>query len=141
MGIERLLMVMASQGTEFPEPAVPDVYIATMGEAARLKATKLCMDLRNEGFTAITDVAGRSVKAQMKYADKLGARFSTVIGDDELQNDRCVLKNMQNGEQQEVTLSDGIVSAIYDSRIDAMIESVAGNTEDLETVLNIAKKQ
>ena len=99
------------------------------------------MDLRNEGFTAITDVAGRSVKAQMKYADKLGARFSTVIGDDELQNDRCVLKNMQNGEQQEVTLSDGIVSAIYDSRIDAMIESVAGNTEDLETVLNIAKKQ
>ena len=141
MGIERLLMVMASQGTEFPEPSVPDVYIATMGEAARLKATKLCMDLRDEGFTAITDVAGRSVKAQMKYADKLGARFSTVIGDDELANNRCVLKNMQNGEQQEVTLSDGIVSAIYDSRIDAMIDSVAGSTDELEAVLGLAKEK
>ncbi len=139
MGIERLLMVMASQETEFPEPTVPDVYIATMGEAARLKATKLCMDLRDEGFTAITDVAGRSVKAQMKYAHKLGARFSTVIGDDELQNDRCVLKNMQTGEQQEVTLSDGIVSAIYDSHIDAMIESVTGSTDELEAVLGLAK--
>ena len=56
-----------------PRLRTPDVYIATMGEAAKLKATKLCMDLRNEGFTAVTDVAGRSVKAQMKYADKIGA--------------------------------------------------------------------
>ena len=141
MGIERLLMVMASQGTEFPEVKVPDIYIAPMGEAASLKATKLCMDLRDEGFTAITDVAGRSLKAQMKYADKLGARFSTVIGDDELANDRCVLKNMQTGEQQEVTLSDGIVSAIYDSHIDAMIESVTGSADELEAVLGLAKEK
>ncbi len=139
MGIERLLMVMASQGTEFPEPKVPDVYIATMGEQAQLKATKLCMDLRAEGFIAITDVAGRSVKAQMKYADKIGAAFSTVIGDDEIANDRCVLKNMKTGEQNEVTLSDGIVSAIYDHSIDVMLDSVAGSTEELEAVLGMAK--
>ena len=141
MGIERLLMVMASQGTEFPEPKVPDVYIATMGEQAQLKATKLCMDLRAEGFTAITDVAGRSVKAQMKYADKIGAAFSTVIGDDEIVNDRCVLKNMNTGEQNEVTLSDGIVSAIYDHSIDVMLDSVAGSTEELEAVLGLAKEK
>lgn len=141
MGIERLLMVMASQGTEFPEPKVPDVYIATMGEQAQLKATKLCMDLRAEGFTAITDVAGRSVKAQMKYADKIGAAFSTVIGDDEIANDRCVLKNMNTGEQNEVTLSDGIVSAIYDHSIDVMLDSVAGSTEELEAVLGLAKEK
>ena len=141
MGIERLLMVMASQGTEFPEPKVPDVYIATMGEQAQLKATKLCMDLRAEGFTAITDVTGRSVKAQMKYADKIGAAFSTVIGDDEIANDRCVLKNMKTGEQNEVTLSDGIVSAIYDHSIDVMLDSVAGSTEELEAVLGLAKEK
>ncbi len=141
MGIERLLMVMASQGTEFPEPRVPDVYIATMGEQAQLKATKLCMDLRDEGFIAITDVAGRSVKAQMKYADKIGASFSTVIGDDEIANDRCILKNMKTGEQNEVTLSDGIVSAIYDHSIDVMLDSVAGSTEELEAVLGMVKEK
>ena len=141
MGIERLLMVMASQGTEFPEPRVPDVYIATMGEQAQLKATKLCMDLRAEGFIAVTDVAGRSVKAQMKYADKIGAAFSTVIGDDEISNDRCTLKNMKTGEQNEVTLSDGIVSAIYDYSIDVMLDSVAGSTEELEAVLGMAKEK
>lgn len=139
MGIERLLIVMEAQKAEFPEAKVPDVYIATMGEDAKLKATKLCMDLRNEGFTAVTDVACRSVKAQMKYADKIGAKFSTVIGDDELANDRCILKNMTTGEQQEVTLSDGIVSALYDYQIDSMIDGVASNTEELEAVLGLTK--
>ena len=139
MGIERLLMVMEAQNAEFPEAKIPDVYIATMGESAKLKATKLCMDIRNEGFTAVTDIAGRSVKAQMKYADKIGAKFSTVIGDDELANDRCILKNMTTGEQQEVTLSDGIVSALYDYQIDSMIDGVVGNTEELEAVLGLTK--
>ena len=139
MGIERLLMVMEAQNAEFPEAKIPDVYIATMGESAKLKATKLCMDIRNEGFTAVTDIASRSVKAQMKYADKIGAKFSTVIGDDELANDRCILKNMTTGEQQEVTLSDGIVSALYDYQIDSMIDGVVGNTEELEAVLGLTK--
>ena len=139
MGIERLLMVMEAQNAEFPEAKIPDVYIATMGESAKLKATKLCMDIRNEGFTAVTDIAGRSVKAQMKYADKIGAKFSTVIGDYELANDRCILKNMTTGEQQEVTLSDGIVSALYDYQIDSMIDGVVGNTEELEAVLGLTK--
>ncbi len=132
MGIERLLMVMENTGVAFPEPAKPDVYIATMGEAARVEATKLCMQLRREGFSALTDVAGRSVKAQMKYADKIGAAFSTVIGDDELANNKCVLKNMQTGEQREVTLPDGIVSAIYDSRINACIDGILDSAETLE---------
>ena len=58
-----------------PEPAVPDVYIGTMGENARIEATKICTALRDEGFSAVTDVTGRSVKAQMKYADKVGGEF------------------------------------------------------------------
>ena len=124
MGIERLLMVMENTGAEFPESKKPDIYIATMGEAAGIEATKLCTALRNEGFSAVTDVAGRSVKAQMKYADKIGANFSVVIGDDELNNKKCVLKNMLNGEQKEVSLPDGLVEAIYDFRIDQLIDNV-----------------
>ncbi len=139
MGIERLLMVMEAQNAEFPEAKLPDVYIATMGEGAKLKATKLCMDLRNEGFTAVCDVAGRSVKAQMKYADKIGAKFSTVIGDDELAADKCVLKNMFTGEQKEVTLTDGIVSALYDYQIDSMIDAVSGDTNEVESLLGLNK--
>ena len=124
MGIERLLMVMENTGAEFPECKKPDIYIATMGEAAGIEATKLCTTLRNEGFSAVTDVAGRSVKAQMKYADKIGANFSVVLGDDELNNKKCVLKNMLNGEQKEVSLPDGLVEAIYDFRIDELIDNV-----------------
>lgn len=139
MGIERLLMVMSSQGCEFPEQRRPDVYIATMDGEAALKATELCMALRDEGFIAVTDVAGRSLKAQMKYADKIGACFSTVIGEEELKNDRCRLKNMENGETVEVTMSDGIVSALYDNRIDAMIDGVAGSSDELEAFLDSFK--
>ena len=135
MGIERLLMVMEAQNAEFPEAKNIDVYIATMGEAAKLEATKLCMDLRNEGFTAVTDVAGRSVKAQMKYADKIGAAFSTVIGDDELASDRCVLKNMANGEQHEVRLSDGIIAAMYDHQLDIL----SVDDEELQKILDFNK--
>ena len=140
MGIERLLMVMQSQGTDFPLAKVPDIYIGTMGDQAKLQATKLCMQLRNEGFIAVTDVAGRSVKAQMKYADKIGARFSTVIGDDELKNNRCTLKNMLTGEQIETDISEGVVSAIYDYQIDSMLDSVTASTDELDSFLDSFKK-
>ena len=139
MGVERLLMVMENQGVDMPEPAVPDVYIGAMGENARIEATKICTALRDEGFSAVTDVTGRSVKAQMKYADKVEANFSTVLGDDELQNGRCVLKNMQTGEQIEVSFPDGIVTAMYDSHIDSVLGGMEDSVEDVETVLEILK--
>ena len=141
MGVERLLMVMESQNADLPEPAVPDVYIGTMGEAARIEATKICMALRDEGFSAVTDVTGRSVKAQMKYADKVGAKFSTVLGDDELEKGKCVLKNMQSGEQNEVSFPDGIVTAMYDSHIDSVLGGMEDSVEDVETVLDILKSK
>ena len=140
MGIERLLMVMESQQTDFPEPSKPDVYIGTMGEEARIEATKICMALRDEGFCAVTDVTGRSVKAQMKYADKIGARFSTVIGDNELLNKKCFLKNMQTGEQQEVGITDGLIAAVYDFQIDNLISGMKDSADSLETALGIIKK-
>lgn len=114
MGIERLLMVLESQGTELPQPRACDIYIAPMGEAAAFKASLLCSKLRDEGFEALTDIVGRGLKAQMRYANKLGARFTIVLGDSELASGKAKLKCMENGEETEIEL-DKISDAIYDA--------------------------
>ncbi len=124
MGIERLLMVMENQGVKFPERKVPDIYIGTMGESARLAATKICMRLRDEGFSAVTDVTGRSVKAQMKYADKIGALYSIILGDNELEQKKAMFKNMKTGEQTEVSLPDGVAKALYDGIFNSFVDGV-----------------
>lgn len=132
MGIERLLMVMENQGIAFPEPPKCDVYIASMGDEANVFATKVAAALRDEGFSAETDLAGRSLKAQMKYANKIGSAFSCVIGEDELKNKKTVLKNMQNGEQQEVSLPDGLVEAVYKSKLDSAFEELTDSVDFLQ---------
>ncbi len=114
MGIERLLMVLESQGTEIPKPKSCDIYIAPMGEAATLKATTLCASLRDEGFEALTDIVGRGLKAQMRYANKIGARFTLVLGDSELESGKAKLKCMESGEENEVAL-ENLADAIYDA--------------------------
>ena len=126
MGIERLLMVLESQQVELPTPAPCDIYIAPMGEAAGLKAAQLCAQLREEGFEALTDIVGRGLKAQMRYANKLGARFTLVLGDSELENGKAKLKCMANGEETEVAL-DGIADAIYDATFARMAETLDMN--------------
>jgi histidyl-tRNA synthetase len=114
MGIERLLMVLESQGTEIPKPKTCDIYIAPMGEAATLKATTLCATLRDEGFEALTDIVGRGLKAQMRYANKIGAKFTLVLGDSELECGKAKLKCMESGEETEIEL-DNLADAIYDA--------------------------
>jgi histidyl-tRNA synthetase len=104
IGIERLLLVMESQGIEIPEAEAIDVYIATIGENAQKYAQKLVYKIRQEGFSAETDLMNRSVKAQMKYADKLGAIYSLVIGDNEVDSNKAVLKNMLTGETKDISL-------------------------------------
>lgn len=106
MGLERLLMVMDSQGIEIPDDNTCRLYIATMGEKARLKAFELVRTVREYGIFAETDVVGRGLRAQMKYADKIGAEFSVVLGDNELEQNTAKLKNMQTGEQTEITLDE-----------------------------------
>ena len=85
-----------------------------MGEAAMVKCMELCAKLREEGFSAQTDLNGRSVKAQMKYANKLGVKYTVVIGDSELESGIVKLKNMESGEQTEVTMDTGIIESLYD---------------------------
>ncbi len=112
MGLERLLMQMEASGAEFPEANRCDLYIASTGEAAQQKALELCTALRQEGFIAECDCMGRSVKAQMKYAGKLGARYSAVLGDNELQSGGCTVKNMDDGSEHTLSL-DGFTDSIY----------------------------
>lgn len=111
LGVERLMLEMESQGAGFPEPPRLDIYFATIGEKAERFAEKLVCQLRNHGVSAEKDLMGRSLKAQMKYADKLGAVYTVVLGDDEIDSNKAVLKNMINGEQKDVSL-DSIIDRL-----------------------------
>ena len=127
MGVERLLMVMKAQGIEIPAPAACDLYIGSIGEEASVEALRLCGILRGEGFSAECDIVGRSVKAQMKYADKIGARFSMVLGDNELAEKKATVKNMATGENAEVTLDgEPLKQFLYNAGLDGLSDSLKG---------------
>jgi len=123
MGLERLMLVLQSQQTELPAEPRCDIYFAPMGENAKLKATELCSVLRDEGFCVLTDICGRGLKAQMKYADKIGARFTAVIGDNEIETGNIKLKNMKTGELTDVDLNN-ITDAVYSVVLSASVEDL-----------------
>ncbi len=131
-GLERILMIMREQGAEFPTPKKPDLYIAPLGENASAQAVKLCGLLRDEGFSAITDMSGRGLKAQMKYADKIGAKYTLVLGDNEVETSTAKIKDMQSGEQREVALPEGLVSVLYDMSIDKAFDDLHESMAKLE---------
>ncbi|MCR5718608.1 MAG: histidine--tRNA ligase [Oscillospiraceae bacterium] len=117
MGLERLLATLHDQGITLSEPDPCCLYIVPMGEKAADMAMKLTNQLRKEGSAAQTDVMGRSLRAQMKYADRIGARFTMVIGDNELENGEAVLKNMKTGEKITMKLGDDFVDRFCDIEI------------------------
>ena len=104
MGIERVLMLMDSENISIPEPDRYDLFVTYMGEN-RLKAFSLVQQLRNEGFKADMDHCGRSLKAQFKFANKTGAKWTGVIGDDEAASGSVKLKNMETGEETTVPVT------------------------------------
>lgn len=106
MGIERLLMLMDKQGIEIPEPSSCDLYVATMGDKAKEKAFSLIKSVRDSGLIAETDVVGRGLRPQMKYADKIGAKFSIVLGDNEIEQNSAEVKNMTTGEKTTLALDE-----------------------------------
>ena len=105
-GIERLLMVMEQTGVEIPAAPVPTVYIAGMDADCRKKAFALAAELRMNGVNAEVDLMERSVKAQFKYADKIGAKYVAVIGGNELLEGKANVKCMANGESESVVFAD-----------------------------------
>ncbi len=94
MGITRLILAMEQNNAEIPQRTAPALYIASMGQAAQIKAQAIVWALRQKGIYAECDVVGRSLKAQMKYADKTGAEKVLIIGDSELESGRAMLRDM-----------------------------------------------
>lgn len=131
MGLERLMLLMEAQGCEFPQAEKPDLFIVALGEKATLKALEIAKDMREEGFSALLDLNQRSVRAQMKYADKLGAKFNVVIGDNEVENKIAKLKNMQTGEETEINL-DTFVSGFYNISLNDQLADLEINGEEFD---------
>ena len=119
MGLERLLMLMEAQGCAFPALPACDCYIGSIGEEQSVTALKLASTLRAEGFQVLVDTVGRSVKAQMKYANKVGARFSCMIGEEELRQGKVTLKHMDSGEGDELGLSAAAFTRFFHARLAA----------------------
>lgn len=139
MGIERLLMVLEAQGIQIPKPSPCDLYIASMGENASVFAMKLASDLRNEGFAAESDLIGRSLKAQMKYADKIDAKYSMVIGDDELTAGKAKVKNMATGETHELDLNGDLSKFFYDQELAELSDSFGTGNISPEALNDLLK--
>lgn len=137
MGIERLLLLMEAQGVPFPEPKKCDIYLVSMGEAAQVEAAVLAEQLREEGLSAQFDTVGRGLKAQMKYADKLGAAYTVVLGDAELESRRVSLKNMRDGTQTELALDDfvGAFQSIVLREALAALDTSDLDEADISTIL------
>lgn len=131
LGLERLLALMAEQGIEIPEPPTCDLYIAGLGKEAQKKAFSLVKEVRDTSLIAECDIVGRSLRAQMKYADKIGAKFSMVIGDSEIAENKAVLKNMATGEKTDVPLDDEFLSAFFQKMASYELENGGLDFENL----------
>lgn len=131
MGLERLQLVMDAQGCAYPEPSTPDLFIVAMGEKAQLKAIEIAKDMRAEGYCALYDLNQRSLRAQMKYADKLGAKFNVVIGDNEVEQGTAKLKNMKTGESADIDLTT-FVSGFYSVSLEEQLKDLEINGEEFD---------
>lgn len=106
LGIERLLLTLKNEGIEIPSEGLYDLYVGARGEEGKLASFKLANTLRTRGIKTEINHMGRSLKAEMKYANKIGVKFTVVLGDDELQTGNAKLKRMSDGEQFEVNLNN-----------------------------------
>jgi histidyl-tRNA synthetase len=112
-GFERLLLSMEAEGLSFGMQQVPKIYLVALGEKARSAGIKLIMKLRNSGISVEFDPDKTSMNAQMKMANKTGANFALILGEDELEQNSIILKDLTKGEQKIINISD-IISSIKD---------------------------
>ncbi len=124
MGFERLLLVMDKQGCDYLTPKTCDIYFATMGEASLVKAMELVKGLREFGYRAEYDLMGRGIKAQMKYANKIGAVYTMVLGDNELECGKAKLKEMESGKEIELILNDKFTANFENEYFNKMLDTM-----------------
>lgn len=105
MGITRVILALRAEGLPEPTPAAPRLYIAALGEDAAVAASIITERLRSTGAYVECDLVNRSLKAQMKYANKIGADYTLILGDNELTAGRAMLRDMKNSTQTEVELN------------------------------------
>lgn len=109
IGIERLLTILEDQGISHERELAPAVFIACADESARPFALKLCQKLRNNSISALVDISGKKVKSQMKYADKVGAEYVLVVGNDEMNFMNGTLKHMKDSATFSISLKENFV--------------------------------
>ena len=105
MGITRVILAMKEAGLDNIFAPTPKLYIAALGERAMVEGLAIAERLRREGSFVECDIVSRSLKSQMKYANKIGAKYTLIIGDSEIDSGKAQLRNMENGEQTEVELN------------------------------------
>ncbi|MFV0497193.1 MAG: histidine--tRNA ligase [Candidatus Fimivivens sp.] len=125
MGLERLHLVMAASNADVPVALACELFIAPMGKTASIAASTLVQILRAEGVAADCETMDRSLKAQMRYADKLGAVYTMVLGDNELAAGRATIKEMSTGTTSEITLGDGFAKEFIALSMQRCIGNVA----------------
>ncbi len=139
LGMERLMLVLEQQGIELPSENKCNVYIAPAGEAASLKAAEIATHLREEGIFALFDISNRGIKAQMKYANKIGAEYVVVIGDNELESGTVELKNMETGDVVPMSLetfSDDFAGVAISQSVAKLGDDFAADFDgDFNTIL------
>ena len=106
LGAERLLLTLEANGVEIGNPNHTDIFVVTIGDKAKLKSFSILKDLRVNHISADKDHLDRSLKAQFKYSNKINAKYTIVIGDDELDKDEATLKNMETGDQKLIKISE-----------------------------------
>ena len=106
LGIERLLIRLEENGVEIPDDTFSDIYLAPLGEMAAKSVPGIVYTLRKQGIKVETDLIGRGLRAQMKYADKIGARYTVVLGDNEIESGDCEIKNMITGEKAPIKIGE-----------------------------------
>ncbi|AYF55067.1 histidine--tRNA ligase [Clostridium botulinum C] len=106
MGIERLILTLGENNIEIPKPKEIDIYVGSMGERGKIESFKVVNELRKKGIKAECDHMNKSVKAQMKYANKIEALYSMIIGETEIEEGKANLKRMEDGQQFEVSLNN-----------------------------------
>ena len=106
LGAERLLLTLEANGVEIGNPNHTDIFVVTIGDKAKLKSFSILKDLRDNHISVDKDHLDRSLKAQFKYSNKINAKYTIVIGDDELDKDEATLKNMETGDQKLIKISE-----------------------------------
>lgn len=117
-GLERLILILKKEDGFKNKESVPDLFVGAIGKEAQSFAQRLIYNLRNLGIRAEQDLLERSVKSQMKYADKIKAAYSVVIGEDEIAKEKACFKNMTTGEQTECALESAEILKLLNKRED-----------------------